>query len=108
MRGQLGLPCERRLYQPWTVAAWWCGAGVVAGTGYLIWCAMNAKTAPATNGQWRELDPALDVALAVAYAFIGLGGLHALFQWRRIAADRRRVKAAEHEVLGAGSPGGRT
>lgn len=102
MRAGLGLPTERRMRRPVTLATLWGMTGVLVAAAWLITATSHMTSRPTTRDEWPEMDSAINTAVMIAVAFLAAGALHAVIQEVRTNRDRRRVRNADRQYIGNG------
>lgn len=101
VRKGLGLPIERKLWDPVTVVFLWLAAAVpsVAAVAVVAAWFVEAHSAPGTGGARAGVEAITSLLVLTIGGFIAAGLLHGLIQHQRRAREQRRVRAADQQYL---------
>nr|WSX54157.1 hypothetical protein OG409_37755 [Streptomyces sp. NBC_00974] len=100
VRSGLGLPTERRLWSPWVLVGLWSAAGIPFTVAEVVITTRYIEAhspGPAADG--TEADTIAWLSVLTIAAFVVVGVLHGLVQYRRRAQEQRRARNADRQYL---------
>lgn len=101
VRQGLGLPIERKLWDPMTIVSLWLAAAIpaVAAVALIAAWFMEAHSTPGTGGTRAGAEAITSLLVLTIGGFIAAGLLHGLIQHQRRAREQLRVRQADQQYL---------
>ncbi|CAM5236527.1 putative protein OS=Streptomyces microflavus OX=1919 GN=Smic_83200 PE=4 SV=1 [Streptomyces microflavus] len=101
VRQGLGLPIERKLWDPLTIVLLWLAAATLSVAAVAVVAArfVEAHYAPGTAGARAGTEAITSLLALTTGGFIAAGLLHALIQHQRRAREQRRVRTVDQQYL---------
>ncbi|MFE9016689.1 hypothetical protein [Streptomyces cyaneofuscatus] len=101
VRQGLGLPIERKLWDPMTIVSLWLAAAIpaVAAVALIAAWFVEAHSAPGTGGARAGVEAITSLLVLTIGGFIAAGLLHGLIQHQRRAREQHRIRTADQQYL---------